>query len=175
MVNNQGGTRLRSLSRRSAKFRPGLPMACRSFNMSFRFCKTIFHTAVVERGNDDHQRIVIVQFQTLVCYHDPMTDDFILDKVSITKLNKSVESVDMALTFTAIEVGPFVHSDSTHRLFKYTFGLHLGGLKLSASSLVGAASVYIKEARTPKEAVERVRELVVEFETAVEQENEEIG
>jgi hypothetical protein len=104
-----------------------------------------------------------------------MTDDFILDKVSITKLNKSVESVDMALTFTAIEVGPFVHSDSTHRLFKYTFGLHLGGLKLSASSLVGAASVYIKEARTPKEAVERVRELVVEFETAVEQENEEIG
>jgi hypothetical protein len=36
-------------------------------------------------------------------------------------------------------------------------------------------AVYIKEARTPKEAVERVCELVVEFETAVEQENEEIG
>ncbi|PMD60239.1 uncharacterized protein K444DRAFT_399505 [Hyaloscypha bicolor E] len=103
-------TRLRSLSRRSAKFRPGLPMACRSFNMSFRFCETMFHTAVVERGNDDYQRILIVQFQTLVCYHDPMTDDFILDKVSITKLNKSVESVDMALTLTAIELGPFVHS-----------------------------------------------------------------
>jgi hypothetical protein len=35
-------------------------------------------------------------------------------------------------------------------------------------------AVYIKEARTPKEAVEHVRELVVEFEIAVEQENEEI-
>jgi hypothetical protein len=31
-------------------------------------------------------------------------------------------------------------------------------------------AVYIKEARTPKEAVEHVRELVVEFEIAVEQE-----
>ena len=51
----------------------------------------------------------------------------------------------------------------------------MGGLKLLVSSLVRAILVYIKEARTPKEAIERVRELVVEFETTIEQENEEIG
>jgi hypothetical protein len=33
------------------------------------------NTTMVERGNDDHQRIIIVQFQALVCYYDPMTDD----------------------------------------------------------------------------------------------------
>jgi hypothetical protein len=31
--------------------------------------------------------------------------------VLVTKLDKFVESFDMALTFTAIEPGPFVHSD----------------------------------------------------------------
>jgi hypothetical protein len=76
-----------------------------------------------------------------VCYYDLITNNFILDKVSIMKLNKSVKSVNMALTFIVIELGPFIHLDSTYRLFKYTFGLHLGGLKLSVSSLVGAALV----------------------------------